>query len=157
MKQLSFDRRRRVHIAIMRKSWGLTAKILKGTKTIESRWYRNKYRPWGEIEAGDEIYFKDSGEPVKIKATVDKVLQFEDLTSEKVVEILKKYGKADGLGIDSGDFEKYFQMFKNKRYCLLVFLKDVREVEPFEIDKTGFGAMAAWLMIDNIDKIKLRS
>lgn len=28
------------HVAIMKKSWGLTRKILSGEKTIESRWYR---------------------------------------------------------------------------------------------------------------------
>lgn len=155
MVQLGLLNKKRIHVAIMKKSWGLTDNILKGTKTIESRWYMNKYKPWGVIEKGDEIYFKDSGESVRIKAIVDNVLQFENLTPEKVAEILKRYSKTDGLGIDSGDFEKYFQMFKNKKYCLLVFLKDVQEVEPFEIDKTGFGAMAAWLVVDSIDKIRL--
>ena len=60
------------HLAIMRKSWGLTQKILTGQKKIESRWYKNKYRPWNQIQKGDVIYFKDSGEPVTIKATVKK-------------------------------------------------------------------------------------
>jgi len=38
------------HLAIMRKSWGLTDKILNGRKKIESRWYFVKYRPWDSIE-----------------------------------------------------------------------------------------------------------
>jgi len=41
----------RVHVAIMRKGWGLTGKILTGEKTIESRWYMNRYRPWGAMAA----------------------------------------------------------------------------------------------------------
>lgn len=70
------------HLAIMRKSWGLTQKILDGRKKIESRWYSVKCRPWDQIESGEIIYFKDSGEPVKLKAEVSKVMQFADLTPQ---------------------------------------------------------------------------
>ena len=68
---------RRVHVAIMRRSWGLLEKILSGEKTIESRWYMQKSEPWESIDAGDIIYFKNSGAPVTLSASVDKVLQFE--------------------------------------------------------------------------------
>lgn len=94
---------KKIHIAIMRKSWGLTQKVLSGEKTIESRWYMNRHRPWGNINQGDTVYFKVSGEPVKTKATVDKVIQFEDLTPSKVKEILDKYAQANGLGVDKND------------------------------------------------------
>ena len=72
------------HVAIMRKSWGLTQKILTGEKKIESRWYKFKRAPWNQIRSGDTIYFKDSGEPVRIRAKVSKVLQFSDLTPARV-------------------------------------------------------------------------
>lgn len=144
------------HVAIMRKSWGLTQKVLSGEKTIESRWYMNRYKPWGVINQGDTVYFKDSGEPVRLRTTVDKIVQFENLTPQKVATILKQYAH-DGLGIDKNDIKLYFEMFKNKRYCLLVFLKDPRIVEPFEIDKSGFGTMAAWITVDRIDLIKKKS
>ena len=94
------------HIAIMRKSWGLTPKILSGQKKIESRWYKVRYKPWDSIKSGDIVYFKDSGEPVTIKATVGKVIQFSDLTPSKVKGILKKYGKADG--IEQGQIKDFF-------------------------------------------------
>ena len=156
-QQLRLDNKKRVHLAIMRKSWGLTQKILSGEKTIESRWYKNQYKPWDEIQPGDDIYFKDSGEPVKIKAVVEKALQFENLNPDIVRKILKKYGKSDGLGIDTDDFEKYFEMFKNKKCCLIIFLKNVRKIKPFDIDKSSFGAMAAWLIVDDINKIKAKN
>jgi len=140
------------HIAIMRKSWGLTQKILTGQKKIESRWYKVKYPPWDKIKSGEVVYFKDSGEPVIIKTEVDKVAQFSDLTPEKVKEILYKYGQADGLGIDK--IPEFFEMFKNKKYCILIFLKNPQKIVPFEIDKTGFGAMSAWISVDNVNKIK---
>lgn len=140
------------HIAIMRKSWGLTQKIANGQKTIESRWYLNRSAPWGKINAGDIVYFKDSGEPVTLRATVAKVLQFDNLTPTKVRELLDEYGTQDGLA--SKDIPHYYELFKNKRYCLLVFLKNVQHIEPFHIDKSGYGAMAAWITVPSVERIK---
>ena len=44
-----------IHIAIMKKEWGLLEKILSGEKIIESRWYLNRSSPWGKIKKGEEI------------------------------------------------------------------------------------------------------
>lgn len=140
------------HVAIMKKSWGLTQKILSGQKKIESRWYKFEHAPWDKIKVGDTIYFKDSGEPVTIKALVSKVLQFSFLSPKKVREILKKYYKEDG--IEKRELSKYMAMFRNKKYCLLIFLRNAVRVRPFNIDKTGFGAMAAWITVRNIKEIK---
>ncbi len=139
------------HIAIMRKSWGLTKKILSGEKKIESRWYMSKYAPWDRIKAGETVYFKDSGDPVTIKATVKKVIQIQDLNKKRVKEILTKYGKADGLGIN--EIPKFIERFKDKKYCILIFLKNPKTIKPFHIDKSGFGMMAAWICVENINDI----
>ena len=76
------------HIAIMKKSWKFIDKILTGEKTIESRWYTSRRVPWNRIKKGETIYFKDSGEPVTIKAEADKVLQFSDLTPKTIEDIM---------------------------------------------------------------------
>ena len=142
------------HIAIMKKSWGLTQKILTGQKKIESRWYKTKHTPWNSIKSGETIYFKDSGEPVTLKAEVEKVMQFSDITPKKVKEILYHYGQADG--IDSNKLSEFFEMFKDKKYCMLIFLKNPQEIQPFHISKKGFGVMAAWITIDSIEKLKVK-
>ena len=144
---------KRIHIAIMKKSWGLTQKILTGEKTVESRWYKNRSKPWDQISAGETIYFKDSGEPVTVRAKVIKVLQFANLTSQKTKWILSKYGRSD-LGIGkyvSPEIKNYFQ---DKKYCIFIFFDRVRKIKPFKIDKTGFGMMSAWLIVDDLEKIK---
>jgi ASC-1-like (ASCH) protein len=138
----------------MKKSWGLVPKIISGEKTIESRWYINKSAPWGKIKKGDTVYFKNSGEPVMIKAEVKEVLSFENLNCLKVKEILRKYGKEDG--ICEKDKGKFYELFKSKKYCLLIFLKDPEEIKPFEISKEGFGMMSAWICAGNINHIKLK-
>lgn len=140
------------HLATMRKSWGLLPKILNGEKTIESRWYKNKYTPWDRIQKEDVVYFKNSGEPVSAMAIVADVLQFSNLNPEKVKNILAEYGSRDG--IPESEISKYYEMFRNKNYCLLVFLKNPESIKQFDVNKKGFGAMSAWITIDDINKIK---
>lgn len=135
------------HIAIMKKSWGLTQKILTGEKTIESRWYKSKRAPWDKITKEDTIYFKDSGEPVTIKASVTKVLQYET----PGMEILKKYGGELGIK-EMPEIQKYVT---GKKYCILVFFDNVEKIKPFHIDKSGFGVMSAWITVEDIERIKV--
>jgi hypothetical protein len=140
------------HLAIMKKSWGLTDKILSGEKKIESRWYKSKYPPWDKIKERELVYFKDSGEQVSVKAEVEKVLQFSDLNPDKVREILEGYGEDDGIKKDK--IAEFFELFKDKKYCMLIFLKNPQKIKPFEIDKKGFGMMSAWICVNDINTLK---
>lgn len=126
-------------------------KILSGEKTIESRWYKTRRAPWDRIKEGEEIYFKNSGEMVTIKAVVSGLLQFSDLTPRKIREILDKFGHDDGIKPEKIPY--FAKLFADKKYCLLVFLKNPRRVKPFEVDKTGFGAMSAWITVDSIVEV----
>lgn len=136
----------------MKKSWGVTQKILAGKKKVESRWYKARHAPWGMVHTGDTVYFKNSGEPVTVVAEVYKVLQFSDLTPQQVRDIFDTYGK--DIGVDQGDISEYVEMFKDKKYCILIFLKNAKLVQPFHINKKGFGAMAAWITVDIISNIR---
>lgn len=137
----------------MHKKWRLTEKILTGEKTVELRWYKHKYAPWNKLRIGDTIYFKDSGEPVTIRAEISDFKQFEiksDLDREKV---LSKYLFADtGTNIINSEIEKYTL---NKSYCIAVSFINAKRIEPFQIDKTGFGAMTSWICLE--DKLKVLS
>lgn len=143
------------HLVIMKGSWGLTSKILSGKKKIESRWYKSRYPPWGKIKSGDVVYFKDAGKPVEIKSEVGKVIQFSCLNPEKIRDILDEYGGLDGM--EKSDIPKFFEIFKDKKYCVLIFLKRPQKIKPFNIDKKGFGSMAAWITLDKVGKIKKNS
>jgi ASC-1-like (ASCH) protein len=140
------------HLAIMKKSWGLTKKILTGKKTIESRWYKTKYPPFDRIKTGDIVYFKDSGCPVTIRTEVSGVKQFSNLTPAKVREILYEYGEKDGLGIEK--LGEFFNTFRDKKYCVIIFLKNPVSIEPFSVDKKGHGSMSSWICINKIGDIK---
>ena len=140
------------HVAIMKESWGMADKILSGEKRIESRWYMSRSSPWDEIKSGDAVYFKDAGGPVRIRAEVEKVLQFSDLTPRKVKTLLKEYSRLNGIG--ESDESKFFHILRKKKYCILIFLRGAKEVRPFEVRKAGFGAMSAWMTVKNIDNVK---
>jgi len=137
------------HVAFMRKEWGFGEKVLSGEKIIESRWYKNKYRPWAAISVGDVIYFKENN--ILAAAKVRKVIQFSDLGPKKIREILNTYGK--DTGIESN--EKFFQLVKDKKYCILIFLKNVQKIKPFKINKKGFGNMASWITVKKIKDIRM--
>ena len=141
-----------VHIAILKKSWGFREKILIGEKTIESRWYKQQRQPWNCIVAGETVYFKNSGEPVSLSARVSRVLQFDNLTPKKIKNILKKYGTS--IGISKQNFLKFADGVKDKKYCILLFLKNPKPAIPFSVNKTGFGLMTAWITANNINKLK---
>ncbi len=142
------------HIAIMKKSLKLKDKIASGEKTAESRWYSHRRTPWGIISAGDTVYFKNSGEPITLAAEAHHIMQFENLTPQKAKNIFRKYGAQLGLSGKKGkEFKKSVQ---NKKYCILIFLKNPKQIKAFGIDKRGFGSMAAWMTLPNIRAIKKR-
>ncbi|MDP3698665.1 MAG: hypothetical protein Q8R47_03690 [Nanoarchaeota archaeon] len=136
------------HLAILSKQSKLLAKILSGEKTIESRWYKFKKTPYENIAASDVIYFKESGEAVTARAGVAKVLFVNHLDEEKIEKLLEQYGKEIGVSMT------YAEKVNGKNFCTLIFLEKVERIEPFEINKKGYGLMAAWITIDKIEKIK---
>lgn len=136
----------------MTKKLGLIDAILEGKKTIESRWYKTKRSPWNMISEGETVYFKDTGGPVRAKATVKTVLQFSNLDQNDIQRISEEYASQIMMKSD-----QLIQQHQTKKYCILVFLQDAQSVKPFHIDKTGFGNMTAWITVDDIKKIKMKS
>ncbi len=140
------------HLAIMSKKEKYIEKILSGEKTIESRWYVNRIAPWNKIKEGETVWFKNSGEKVTARADVNKVLQFDNLTPSKILEILKLYGKE--IGFKEDKYKEWAENSIKKHYCILVFLSNPKLIEPFSINKAGFGVSNAWISMDNINKLR---
>jgi len=110
-------------------------KIISNKKTIESRWSVRRRAPYRKVSIGDIVYLKESGKKVTHKAKVKKVIFEENLTQKKTKWLLRKFGKKIGVDIS------YFKKVKDKKYCSLIFLKDVNEIKPFSI-KRSYGK--AW-------------
>ena len=136
------------HLAILFKQGKWLDKILSGEKTIESRWYKFKKTPYKNISAGDRIYFKESGEPVTATAQVSKALFYDDLDESKIKTLLQQYGTELGVS------QAYLEKVKDKHFCTMIFLKGVEQIEPFQVNKKGYGLMAAWITVEDISRIK---
>jgi len=141
------------HLAIMKKKWWLTQRILTGQKTIETRRYMNKSAPWDKIKAGDTVYFKDSWSLVTVKATVSQVEQFVDVDEPKRQEILKKYSYADIW--TATILPEILDYVKWKKYCIIIHLEKPQTLESFDVDKRWYGNMAAWITLPDINKIRI--
>lgn len=139
------------HIAIMKKSWGLIPKILSGEKTIESRWYQTRRKPWDSIEKGDRVFLKNSGEPVSTKAKVLRVWQFEIRNAQEAKKIIDEFGNR--ICLANSDPAKWGRIPK---YCILIELSKPSKIRPFSINKKGFGMAAAWICTKDINLLKTR-
>lgn len=43
----------------------------------------------------------------------------------------------------------------DKNYAMFLYFDHAEKIKPFNIDKRGFGAMAAWVTVDNIKNIQI--
>ena len=141
------------HIAIMKKEWNLTPKIIDGKKTVEARWYKSKVAPWNKIKSGETIYFKDSGSFVTVKAAVTKVEQYEIKNNAQATGLMKKYALEDLGAAKLSNFIKNY--IKDKKYAIFIYFDKVEKITPFDIDKTGFGMQCAWIVVNSV-KIKTK-
>ena len=49
--------------------------------------------------------------------------------------------------------DKQFQKWAGKRYIVLIEVSNVKEVQPFSIDKSNYGNMDDWLPVENIKTV----
>lgn len=139
------------HIAIMNPKLGFINKILKGQKTIETRWYKHKIAPWNKLNKGDIIYFKNSGDKITASAEVERFEQFDNLSPEIIKELINK--NFSNIGLDLEIIDSFTKKHIDKNYAIFIFLKSPKRVEPFSINKDGFGNAAAWLCTPKIESI----
>lgn len=85
---------------------------------------------------------------VTAKATVARVIQKEIETLSDAISLVKKHKKA--LCFTESSLEDT-SWLTGKRYAILIFLKDPKQIEPFTLDKTGYGNACAWICTENIE------
>jgi len=135
------------HLVILKKPY-LDA-ILAGQKKIESRFTKTKRYAFGRVLAGDELFLKQSSGPVCAAAAVAAVKNFENLSPERIAEIKQRYNH-DILGGD-----EYWQSKSDCRYGFLVWLKDVKSIEPVRICKKDWRAWVVLTEKENFGLLKM--
>ncbi|MHC4425159.1 MAG: hypothetical protein ACYSYV_03575 [Planctomycetota bacterium] len=111
---------------------------MEGRKLIELRLYKTRRGVFGRVWAGDKLFLKVSSGPVCAMATAEAVKNFENLTPEKILELKRLYNRSIG-GPD-----EHWQSKIDCKFGFMVWLKDVRAVEPVRIRKKDWRA---WVVL----------
>jgi ASC-1-like (ASCH) protein len=127
----------KIHIAILREPYFTDIVTLK--KTIESRFTKNKYKPYRQIEPGDIILFKKVGRPISAQAEVEDRLFYDHLTPQRIKAIIQEY--AEQLQIRPAFYDKKL----DAQYATLIWLKNVKKIVPFNIKKRD---QASWVILN---------
>ena len=135
------------HLAIIKKPY-LDA-ILARQKTIESRFSKTRCPPFGQVLSGDKLFLKVSSGPVCAIATVASVKTFENLTPEKILQIKEEYNH------DINGSDQIWQRKSDCRFGFLVWLKDVRAIEPVRIRKKDWRAWVVLTEKENFGLLKM--
>jgi ASC-1-like (ASCH) protein len=124
------------HLVILKKRY--LDMILAGEKTIELRLTRAK-RPAGpRVQCGDRLFLKPSGGAVCGLATVTDVEYHEGLTPEGIMQLKQRY--SDQIRGDDAAWES----MRDRQSGFVVWLRDVRRIEPAPIDKKDWRA---WVVL----------
>jgi ASC-1-like (ASCH) protein len=112
--------------------------ILDGSKTIESRFTKTKRPYFGRVLPGDKLFLKESSGPVCAVAKAAAVKNFENLTPKQIIELRQQYNRY----IRGSD--EHWRSKANCKFCVLVWLKDVKPIKPVRIGKKDWRA---WVVL----------
>jgi len=124
------------HLVILKRPY-LEA-ILAGRKQIESRFIKTRRAHFGRVLPGDKLFLKESSGPVCATASIAAVRNFTELTPKRILELKEQYNHL----ICGSD--EYWRSKADCRFGFLVWLKDVRLIEPVRIRKKDWRA---WVVL----------
>jgi len=125
--------------------------LLSGEKTMIIRSSGDRQIPYEKVEVGDTLFFlRNNGEGlVRAKATVSSVFFSEKLIKVKSLDLVNE--NQDKLILSDEQIKRW----GGKRYVVLVGVERVIRLYPFDINKAKFGNMDDWIVIKDIEKIKI--
>lgn len=137
------------HLVILKRPY-LDA-IVDGRKQIELRLTKTRRPAFGRVFAGDRLFLKVSSGPVCAIATAAAVKNFENLTPKRISELKQRYNRHI-LGSD-----EHWRDKSDSKFGFLVWLKDVRPIEPVRISKKDWRAWVILTKNKDFGLLKLES
>jgi hypothetical protein len=104
----------RVHLAIVERR--VAQALLQGVKRIETRFYRRRQLPYGNIGPGDTVHFKLSGGGLVGTAQVFAVEELANLTPAALASLRRAYGGSVCAPA------RYWKSRRHCRYGVLIWL-----------------------------------
>lgn len=124
--------------------------IISKKKSMIIRGATGRKLPYGRVNNGDALYFiNNNGEgEIKAKAMVASVFDSEKLNPEESKSLIEK--NQNKLKLTDQQLKKW----SGKRYLVFVELEKVENLKPFTIDRSNYGNMDDWLLVENINSVK---
>ena len=125
--------------------------LLEGKKTMIIRGATGRKMPYGRVNGGDVLYFINNNAEgvIKAKAKAKKVINSEKMSKEESVALVEGY--LDKLRLTDTQFKRW----AGKRYIVLIEVEKVEQLVPFPIDKRDYGNMDDWLLVEDIERVKI--
>lgn len=126
--------------------------LLSGKKTMIIRGAAGRKMPYGRVNRDDVLYFINNNAEglIQAKASVKDVFNSERMTEEESARLVESHQGKLQLS------KKQQDRWAGKRYLMLVEVSDLKKIEPFQIDKSGYGNMDDWLPVEEIERVKSR-
>lgn len=125
-------------------------KLLTGEKTMIVRGAAGRKLPYNRVHPSDRLYFiQNNGDGlVRACGIVKDVFNSEKLTENESASLIEaNQGKLMLI-------PEQTKRWAGKRYLVLIEVQDVQPLEPFGIDRSGYGNMDDWLPVEVIEKVK---
>ncbi len=125
--------------------------LLSAKKKMIIRGATGRKLPYGRVSANDVLYFINNNAEgvVRASAKVKSVFHSGKLNEEESAQLVDRY--QDKLQLT----QKQYDRWAGKRYLVLIEIGDVERIEPFRIDKSDYGNMDDWLLVEQIEKVKI--
>lgn len=125
-------------------------KLLAGEKTMIVRGATGRKLPYGRVEPGDCLFFiVNNGEGiVRASATVNTVFNSDKLSEEQSAALLKS--SQSKLKLTPEQTKRW----SGKRYLVLIEVTQAQAIDPFAIDRSTYGNMDDWLLVENIENVR---
>lgn len=117
--------------------------ILAGVKTAEARLTKTRREPYASLQAGETIYFKQSGGPILARADAAQVHRFE-LTGRRDLQRLRRRFETP-LGGPSD----YWHAKADARYATIIELARVEPVEETPPWYHPHNTRSAWRIYEH--------
>jgi hypothetical protein len=127
-------------------------KIFNNKKTMIIRGATGRKVPYGLVNNEDILFFINNNAEGMIKATAEvfNVINSDKMDKETSISLINKF--QDKLQLT----KKQFNRWAGKRYIVLVEIKNVKEIKPFQFNRDVFkNKMDDWLIFEKIESIKI--
>lgn len=124
--------------------------LLSGHKTMIIRGATGRKLPQGRVHADDVLYFINNNAEgiVRARANVERAFHSERMAEDESRALVEKDQPRVRLT------DRQMNRWAGKRYIVLVEVDDMKEIPTFAIDKSNYGNMDDWLVVEKIESVR---